>query len=628
MTKITEDVQLKIINYFKDNFENLPEKGFLAGQSVASLIFKFLDIPLPVVINDVDVFQIVDNETKAIILTPCDTRNIDPNIGTVQDNYNGKEYTCNGSGRGYKVIRSLNDPINPLINIIKIDSYNHDGYSTNEIHHKLMLNSFDFNCVSVGFDLETEEFFFTDAFLLFLDDLTLRVQSTHTPFHTLIRLNKKIKALTGINVNLEEERKLLVSRITSERKNGNTIVTGIKFWESFEEHIDDIRDWFTFSDYYTENQKVYKCISLSAKALSDLKIEESFNNKDLEVDHDFKYSFNATQFVHFYHLNSNTNLFTDNYKKNVMQFITQDNPFFAALYFKFVSREPLTYLSFLELKNIKSITKLFNEDNNFHSEVKNYKDLAELELIADKLEKIYNLNPKLINLILDSNGYTIEKILSFQEKEEKDIILEFKEKFSKNTTTKSSNNLKSIYLPDFTPNKSFTEKDLININNSENKTIKYNFVNSIDSLFDIYMNEDLSVHHFFLLLNKLNQGAYIYQCNKNKTFLAYFTNEKNQKITKYIIVQCEEHEPIGLRYLNNLNPADINLLNSELGEEFIFYLFLIKKYIELNNNSLEALLYAQRKFINPLSEGKEREHFKQVEGKEDYISQFDKNIPF
>ena len=155
----------------------LPERGFLAGGSIANIIWEIAS-GNKAVINDIDIFLF--NDFKSVNNTD------DDNIYkyTEEENefyeYSGCNLLRTKTKDFYEILESNR---NGILNIIK--------YNSNTTDPNLILNSFDINATKVGYLIEEDKIFYSSDFVEFLNTGDLKISNIRTPAHTAIRLCKK-----------------------------------------------------------------------------------------------------------------------------------------------------------------------------------------------------------------------------------------------------------------------------------------------------------------------------------------------------------------------------------------------------------------------------------------------------
>lgn len=314
---LNKEQELNIIEYLKSNY-SMPEKGIVAGQAVASLIYKELGLDLPLFINDVDVFTFEGEHTFSRLHTKSDDTSV-KSVG--QGSCHGVIYETKIK-RGYKVLNSSYSEDDHYVNLIQIQ-YLVNGESA-EVDDdvcipSLIINSFDLNCCSVGFDLDTSKFYYTGAFIEFCRTKQLRVNSCHTPYHTMLRLMKKSDELKNVYCDIDGELNLLIASIAHSCIMYQETVIGNKFN-------------VLYNKYKTEKiEKVFKLVESTEerteKGLYVIETNHEYVEKLLEsINKDFysSVSYFSTSFVHLYHIHNDTGLFNDNYKKKYFKLMELD----------------------------------------------------------------------------------------------------------------------------------------------------------------------------------------------------------------------------------------------------------------------------------------------------------------
>jgi hypothetical protein len=169
------------VDKIKTNW-GLPDKGFIAGGSIANLVWELVS-GKKAIVNDIDVFLfdgIVDG--------------IDPNNKKLLFRYQEKEthFSEDYNGMRYSSIDK---------DFYTIESSKHEGmfnnvkYKSNKIDTDIILRSFDINATKVGYSIEEDKCYWTSDFEDFLKTGELKVCNLMTPSHTAIRIVKKSKEL-------------------------------------------------------------------------------------------------------------------------------------------------------------------------------------------------------------------------------------------------------------------------------------------------------------------------------------------------------------------------------------------------------------------------------------------------
>lgn len=185
------------IDYIKSRW-SLPKRGLLAGGSLANTIWALKNEIEPI-INDIDVFIYVGHLDL-----------IDPNDRETLFRYTEKEVEYQDDYNGYRE-HPYDKKFYAIKESIRDGMLNTITYDASDKDPMMIIESFDLSCTGVGYDLETEKYFWTQDFEDFVKTGKIKVSNIGTPSHTAIRLAKKSKDL---NVEMDEfEMKLLMHAI-------------------------------------------------------------------------------------------------------------------------------------------------------------------------------------------------------------------------------------------------------------------------------------------------------------------------------------------------------------------------------------------------------------------------------
>jgi hypothetical protein len=191
----TEILARKALEILKSKW-GLPQKGFLAGGSLANTIWE-LHSGNPAVVNDLDIFLFegkIDNqeeisrEDSLFRFKEEDVRYYEDYTGMCWNSYTKDFYTITSSE--------------------KKGIFNEIGYKASTDEQGIILNSFDINATRVGYSIEEDRFYITKDFEDFLNTGELKICNIQTPSHTAIRIAKKSKEL---NAKLDEMEFKLIS---------------------------------------------------------------------------------------------------------------------------------------------------------------------------------------------------------------------------------------------------------------------------------------------------------------------------------------------------------------------------------------------------------------------------------
>ena len=185
------------ITYLKDNFGTFPDKGFIAGGSLANLIWEQKSGNVAK-INDIDIFiykgeykreyekstSLWDNDKGEKLNYLSTQKNLIIDYNGITTTRTAKDY--------YKIISSKR---NGIFNLIE--------YQASSERPDLVLESFDMNCVRVGYSIEEDKFYWDSEFEEFIETGNLKLSNILTPAHSAIRLVKK-KVELNCNISLFE----------------------------------------------------------------------------------------------------------------------------------------------------------------------------------------------------------------------------------------------------------------------------------------------------------------------------------------------------------------------------------------------------------------------------------------
>jgi hypothetical protein len=179
-------------------YGKLPEQGFLAGGAVANTILSIVDgTEYPV--NDLDVFY--DSKKKIYEAVEILMPERPSNSGIMVDFSYGQKDIRVIAKDSYHVLRAYRKG---FLNFVKIKMSCRDSQNQN----LTILKGFDIDCCQAGIDLATEQLVYTEAFFDFFNTRQLQVTLPVAPFHTSIRIFKKLHELNAY-CNVAEEMSLL-----------------------------------------------------------------------------------------------------------------------------------------------------------------------------------------------------------------------------------------------------------------------------------------------------------------------------------------------------------------------------------------------------------------------------------
>lgn len=173
------------ITYLKDNFGTFPDKGFIAGGSLANLIWEQKSGNVAK-INDIDIFiykgeykrenekstSLWDNDKEEKLNYLSSQKNLIIDYSGITTTRTAKDY--------YKIVSSKR---NGIFNLIE--------YQASSERPDLVLESFDLNCVKIGYSIEEDKFYWDSEFEEFIETGNLKLSNILTPAHSAMRLIKK-----------------------------------------------------------------------------------------------------------------------------------------------------------------------------------------------------------------------------------------------------------------------------------------------------------------------------------------------------------------------------------------------------------------------------------------------------
>jgi hypothetical protein len=231
-----EELGRKAINQLKSDFD-LPNRGFLAGGAIANLIWEFVS-GNKAVINDIDIFSFegerrLDKTNRLYEFEKKEAIYYDDSYGGINWRNKVNEY--------YEISESR---INGKINEI--------SYVSNTSDPNLIIESFDLNCVQIGYSIEEDKFYWTKNFERFLKSGKLKLVNLITPAHTALRIVKKSKELNASFDQFE----INLLKHTIEYHLSDIVRTRFKsrYKEMWDKYSDDLKNDFNLiNDHYTKD---------------------------------------------------------------------------------------------------------------------------------------------------------------------------------------------------------------------------------------------------------------------------------------------------------------------------------------------------------------------------------------
>jgi hypothetical protein len=269
----------------------LPQSGFIAGGSIANLIWEEVS-GNKAVINDIDVFLfdgILENlvQDKSQTLYEHSTKE-----DIWYEDYNGIAFMTKEKDF-YCITESTKDGM-----------FNYIKYQSNSSEPRILIDSFDINCTAVGYSIDDDKFYWTKEFKKFLETGELRITNVKTPSHTVLRIIKKEDEL---NATLTEFELNILQYALSD--NVHLSPYKVRFQERyldvFVKYIDRLSEFFYI-------QKDVECINwLKNSKRKDVKLwklissnQSVFNDKNLSELKADNYLF----YIRNVYVNKNKNL--------------------------------------------------------------------------------------------------------------------------------------------------------------------------------------------------------------------------------------------------------------------------------------------------------------------------------
>jgi len=178
-----EQLAINAINKIKTTW-GLPQSGFIAGGSIANLIWEEVS-GNKAVINDIDVFVFDGLLDKFEVNKNESLYSYSKKEDIWFEDYNGIAFMTKDKDY-YSIVESSKKDI---FNIIK--------YKSNTDNPKIVIDSFDINCTAIGYSIDNDEFYWTPDFEKFLETGNLQICNIKTPSHTAIRIVKKQSELNA-----------------------------------------------------------------------------------------------------------------------------------------------------------------------------------------------------------------------------------------------------------------------------------------------------------------------------------------------------------------------------------------------------------------------------------------------
>jgi hypothetical protein len=236
------------ISILRDRY-GLPESGFIAGGSIANIVWELVS-GNKAVVNDIDVFRYIGKiEESEVYEITKDGKKLSFLEKETQyfDDYNGMNFRTSPS-KYYIIDTSSKDGI-----------FNYVDYRSSTPDVDIIINSFDINCTTIGYDISTDRLFWLKSFDDFLKTGELKVCSLTSPSHTVIRLYKKSIELNAKFSNMEFD--LLSCALCNRYSDLNRTKFSTRYAEMYEKYSE------YFSDKFKLNRESGTEVFLKTKGL-------------------------------------------------------------------------------------------------------------------------------------------------------------------------------------------------------------------------------------------------------------------------------------------------------------------------------------------------------------------------
>jgi hypothetical protein len=247
----------------------LPKRGFLAGGSIANIVWELVS-GNKAVVSDIDVF-IFDSLEERI-----NTSNRDSLF-----NYQEKETRYYEDYTGM-CFNTYTKDFYSIIEAERDGMFNNIRYKSNSQDPSLIIKSFDINSTRIGYSIEKDELYWTPEFEEFLKTGELKVTNLMTPSHTAIRIVKKSKDL---NVSLNEfEFKLIQYALSCNFQDRIKLRFRERYLDLYKEYSEQLKDFFTVKrDFEAEDYvKIHHQKEVQLFYLSPIVNDESTEMSDFD----------------------------------------------------------------------------------------------------------------------------------------------------------------------------------------------------------------------------------------------------------------------------------------------------------------------------------------------------------
>jgi hypothetical protein len=248
----------------------LPQSGFIAGGSIANLIWEEVS-GNKAVINDIDVF-LFDGFLEKLVQDKSQTLYEHSTKEDIwYEDYNGIAFLTKKKDF-YCITESTKD-----------DMFNYIKYQSNSPEPRVVIDSFDINCTAVGYSIDDDKFYWTKEFEKFLETGELRITNVKTPSHTVLRIIKKADEL---NATLTEFELNILQYALSDNVHLSPYKVRFqeKYLDIFVKYIDRLSEFFYIQKdvqciewirvSQSKDVKLWKLVSSNQKVFNDKNLSE------------------------------------------------------------------------------------------------------------------------------------------------------------------------------------------------------------------------------------------------------------------------------------------------------------------------------------------------------------------
>ena len=229
----------KAISQLKHQYPNFPKRGFIAGGSIANLIWEYQS-GNKAIINDIDVFlfdKIIDMSTDGSgwIRSKTDPKEDQKLFYHKKETVYAEDYSglcATSKSKDFYLIESTSYS----------GIYNFVNYSANRESPQVIIDSFDINCTQVGYSIDEDRFYYSEEFEHFIKTGELQLTNLMSPAHSAIRL---IKKKHDLNAKLDElELKLCQHCIINVMSDTNRRFFTEKYATNYRKYVSELEPYF------------------------------------------------------------------------------------------------------------------------------------------------------------------------------------------------------------------------------------------------------------------------------------------------------------------------------------------------------------------------------------------------